>query len=224
LTLPNGFCATVFADGIGHARHLVVAPDGVVYVNTWSGDYYGNETPRPDGFLVALKDTTGAGKADVNERFGETVKSGGAGGTGIGMYKGAIYATSNVPPYGGTPCGRACRRWNAGTLRCREGSRGTSTERTPSRDTDPNRTNSSDSYHHNIGPRSSGTLGGEGTRSVGRRQCAQCSSSIVTAPWEGAKHALNAICISNRFAPKRMYRIEYTILARSLRKFPRTAV
>jgi glucose/arabinose dehydrogenase len=39
LKLPAGFCATVFADGIGHARHLVVAPDGVVYVNTWSGRY-----------------------------------------------------------------------------------------------------------------------------------------------------------------------------------------
>ena len=40
LKLPDGFCATVFADGIGHARHLTVAPSGVVYVNTWSGDYY----------------------------------------------------------------------------------------------------------------------------------------------------------------------------------------
>ena len=45
LTLPPGFCASVFADGIGHARHLVVAPNGVVYVNTWSGRYYGNDTP-----------------------------------------------------------------------------------------------------------------------------------------------------------------------------------
>jgi hypothetical protein len=34
ITLPPGFCATVFADKIGHARHLVVAPNGVVYVNT----------------------------------------------------------------------------------------------------------------------------------------------------------------------------------------------
>ena len=34
ITLPPGFCATVFADDIGHARHLVVAPNGVVYVNT----------------------------------------------------------------------------------------------------------------------------------------------------------------------------------------------
>src|SRR5882724_3802880 len=45
LQLPAGFCATVFADGIGHARHMVVAPSGALYVNTWSGRYYGDDTP-----------------------------------------------------------------------------------------------------------------------------------------------------------------------------------
>lgn len=34
ITLPPGFCASVFADHIGHARQMVVAPGGV-YVNTW---------------------------------------------------------------------------------------------------------------------------------------------------------------------------------------------
>ncbi len=95
LKLPAGFCATIFADGIGHARHLVVAPSGVVYVNTWSGRYYGNDTPHAGGFLVALQDTTGTGKADVNQRFGETVQNGGAGGTGIGLYHGALFAEIN---------------------------------------------------------------------------------------------------------------------------------
>jgi glucose/arabinose dehydrogenase/mono/diheme cytochrome c family protein len=95
LKLPPGFCATVFADGVGHARHLVVAPNGVVYVNTWSGRYYGNDRPHDGGFLVALQDTTGTGKADLNQRFGETVQSGGAGGTGIGLYKGALFAEIN---------------------------------------------------------------------------------------------------------------------------------
>ena len=85
LTLPAGFCATIFADDIGHARHLVVASDGVVYVNTWSGDYYGNDVPHAGGFLVALQDTSGAGRANVDQRFGETAQSGGAGGTGIGL-------------------------------------------------------------------------------------------------------------------------------------------
>jgi glucose/arabinose dehydrogenase/mono/diheme cytochrome c family protein len=95
LKLPPGFCATVFADGIGHARQLVVASNGVVYVNTWSGRYYGNDTPHAGGFLVALQDTTGAGKANVNERFGESVQSGGAGGTGIGLYKDSLFAEIN---------------------------------------------------------------------------------------------------------------------------------
>jgi glucose/arabinose dehydrogenase len=95
LKLAAGFCASIFADGIGHARHLVVAPNGVVYVNTWSGRYYGNDTPHAGGFLVALQDTTGAGKADVNQRFGETVQSGGAGGTGIGLYHGELFAEIN---------------------------------------------------------------------------------------------------------------------------------
>src|SRR5262249_10355997 len=63
ITLPRGFCATVFADNIGHARHLVVSPSGIVYVNTWSGRYYGNDRPPPGGFLVALQDTKGDGHA-----------------------------------------------------------------------------------------------------------------------------------------------------------------
>ena len=95
LQLPAGFCATVFAEGIGHARHLVVASNGVVYVNTWSGRYYGNDTPPAGGFVVALQDTTGSGKADVVQRFGATAESGGAGGTGIVLYKGAVYAEIN---------------------------------------------------------------------------------------------------------------------------------
>jgi len=95
LTLPAGFCATVFADGIGHARHMVVSPSGVVYVNTWSGRYYGNTPPHPGGFLVALQDTKGAGHADVIRRFGPTPETGGHGGTGIGLYKGFLYAENN---------------------------------------------------------------------------------------------------------------------------------
>jgi glucose/arabinose dehydrogenase/mono/diheme cytochrome c family protein len=95
LTLPAGFCATIFADGIGHTRHLAVSEAGVVYANTWSGRYYGNDVPHAGGFLVALKDTNADGKADVNERFGATVQSGGAGGTGIGIYKGWLYAELN---------------------------------------------------------------------------------------------------------------------------------
>jgi glucose/arabinose dehydrogenase/mono/diheme cytochrome c family protein len=95
LTLPDGFCATVFADSIGHARHLAVGPNGTVYVNTWSGVYYGKDTPPAGGFLVALRDTTGDGRADVMARFGDSVQSGGAGGTGLRLYNGALYAEAN---------------------------------------------------------------------------------------------------------------------------------
>ncbi len=95
LKLPGGFCATIFADGIGYARHMAVAPDNVVYVNTWSGRYYGNKPPHPGGFLVALQDTTGSGKANVIKRFGDTVQMGGAGGVGIALYKNAVYAEIN---------------------------------------------------------------------------------------------------------------------------------
>jgi glucose/arabinose dehydrogenase/mono/diheme cytochrome c family protein len=95
LTLPAGFCATIFADGIGHARHMVAAANGVLYVNTWSGRYYGNQPPHEGGFLVALQDKSGSGKADVTERFGGTVQSGDHGGTGIGIYKGSLFAETN---------------------------------------------------------------------------------------------------------------------------------
>jgi glucose/arabinose dehydrogenase len=90
LKLPAGFCASVFADDVGHARHLVVAPSGVVYVNTWSGRYYGGEAAHPGGFLVALQ-STGDGRANAIKRFGATAESGGHGGTGIALYKGALY-------------------------------------------------------------------------------------------------------------------------------------
>jgi glucose/arabinose dehydrogenase/mono/diheme cytochrome c family protein len=94
LKLPPGFCATVFADSIGHARHLVVGSTGVVYVNTWSGDYYNFDKVHEGGFIVALQDKSGIGKADVIERFGDTEKTG-AGGTGIGIYKGWLYTEIN---------------------------------------------------------------------------------------------------------------------------------
>ena len=95
ITLPSGFCATVFADHIGHARQMAFGPNGVLYVNTWSGSYYRNDTPPPGGFLVALQDTKGEGRADVVTRFGSGAESGNAGGTGIALYNGALYAETN---------------------------------------------------------------------------------------------------------------------------------
>jgi glucose/arabinose dehydrogenase len=95
ITLPSGFCATVFADNLGHVRHMAVAPNGVLYVNSWSGRYYHNDTPPAGGFLVALKDSNNVGRADVIERFGDGIPQGSAGGTGIAVYNGAVYAEQN---------------------------------------------------------------------------------------------------------------------------------
>jgi glucose/arabinose dehydrogenase len=95
ITLSPGFCATVFADNLGHVRHMVVAPNGVLYVNTWSGRYYHNAPPPAGGFLIALSDSKGIGKADMIERFGAGVSEGSAGGTGIGLHNGALYAEQN---------------------------------------------------------------------------------------------------------------------------------
>ncbi len=95
ITLPKGFCATVFADNIGHARQMAVAADGTLYVNTWSGVYYKNNEPAQGGFIVALKDSDQDGRAEVIQRFGESVTDGGHGGTGIALYGGAVYAEIN---------------------------------------------------------------------------------------------------------------------------------
>jgi len=95
ITLPPGFCATVFADTIGHARHIIVNSNGDVYVNTWGGKYY--TTPaHPGGYLVALRDTSKDGVADVVKRFGPDSLRGSGGGTGIGIYKGSLYAEQFV--------------------------------------------------------------------------------------------------------------------------------
>jgi glucose/arabinose dehydrogenase len=103
LKLPDGFCATVFADNIGHARHIAVSSNGDVYVNTWSGRYY--NTPAPaGGFIVALRDTNNDGKADIIKRFGPDSAHGNAGGTGIGIYNAQLYAEES-----GASAGRIVR-------------------------------------------------------------------------------------------------------------------
>jgi glucose/arabinose dehydrogenase len=95
LSLSPGFCATVFADNLGHLRHMVVAPDGTLYANSWSGRYFAGSPAPPGGFLIALKDTHGDGHADRIERFGATPAAGGTGGNGIALYNGALYADDN---------------------------------------------------------------------------------------------------------------------------------
>ncbi len=96
LSLPPGFCATIFADNVGHARHMAVAADGTVYVNTWSGPYYSSGSPPPaGGFLVALRDADKDGKAETVTRFGPGAARGNAGGTGIAIYRDGLYVETN---------------------------------------------------------------------------------------------------------------------------------
>ena len=112
ITLSPGFCATVFADDLGHLRHLAFGPGGVLYANTWSGQYYANSPAPAGGFLIALKDTNGDGKADQVTRFGQTQAEGDKGGVGVAVYKGYVYAEANdkIVRYaigaGGVPAGR----------------------------------------------------------------------------------------------------------------------
>jgi len=78
IRLPEGFCAAIVADDVGPARHIVVAPNGDVFVAIR------NRSSARGGILV-LRDTTGDGAADIAIRFGEN------GGTGIALRAGYLY-------------------------------------------------------------------------------------------------------------------------------------
>jgi glucose/arabinose dehydrogenase len=91
LTLPAGFCATVFADSLGHTRHIAVAANGDVYINTTPARGASSEV-HPGGVVVALRDTNHDGRADVVARFGPDGATPKAGGTGIAVYGGYVYA------------------------------------------------------------------------------------------------------------------------------------
>src|SRR4029077_10427961 len=86
LTLPEGFCAVVVADQVGAARHLTVAPNGDLFVALAGGR-------SSAGGVLALRDTSGDGKADVRETFGSE------GGTGIALGKGVLYASTGTTVY-----------------------------------------------------------------------------------------------------------------------------
>jgi glucose/arabinose dehydrogenase len=87
LQLPPGFCATVFAQDVAGARHIVVAPNGDVFVNTQARS--GRDAPASANgpAILALRDTNADGKVDVRQRFAA------GGGTGIALDGNALYAT-----------------------------------------------------------------------------------------------------------------------------------
>jgi glucose/arabinose dehydrogenase len=95
LKLPPGFTATVFAEGIGSARHIAAAPNNNIYVNTWRSPYDTTRRTPPGGFVVGLRDTNGDGKADLIRRFGTTSESGSKGGTGIAIGNGLLFVEAD---------------------------------------------------------------------------------------------------------------------------------
>jgi glucose/arabinose dehydrogenase len=84
ITLPDGFCATVFADSVGGPRHIAVAANGDVFVQLLS-TARGSESGTGKGGILALRDTNHDGRADTTARFGKI------GGTGIGLHGGFLY-------------------------------------------------------------------------------------------------------------------------------------
>src|SRR3984957_19949567 len=92
ITLPSGFCALVAADWLGAARHMVVAPNGDLYVALQTG-------PKGGGGVVALRSTKGDGHFDMKAAFGEGSS------TGIGLRNGYLYVAkmNSVERYKMTP-------------------------------------------------------------------------------------------------------------------------
>lgn len=85
LALPDGFEAVVVADSVGRARHIAVNENGDIYMKL--------RGVTPQGGSVALRDTTGDGKADIIKYFG-TYKDPRSYGTAMRIHNGYIYFTT----------------------------------------------------------------------------------------------------------------------------------
>ena len=94
IKLPAGFCAVLAADGLGTARHLVVAPNGDAYVALQGG------RGGAGGGIVALRDAEGDGRFEVKERLASTASV-----TGIELRNGYLYfaTPTTVERYKMTP-------------------------------------------------------------------------------------------------------------------------
>ncbi|MDH5604018.1 MAG: PQQ-dependent sugar dehydrogenase [Cyclobacteriaceae bacterium] len=87
LSLPGGFSALVVIDSLkGRARQLTVNSNGDVYVKLRFGDEQGGN--------AALRDTTGDGKADIVQHFGQY--EGRSYGTEMMIHDGYLYFSSEL--------------------------------------------------------------------------------------------------------------------------------
>lgn len=92
LFLPEGFQALVVADSTGHARHLAVNDNGDIYIKLSSSD-------KMRGGNIALRDTTGDGKADIIVRFGGLDEKRTSYGTGMLIHNDYLYFSSATNLY-----------------------------------------------------------------------------------------------------------------------------
>jgi glucose/arabinose dehydrogenase len=86
ITLPPGFCAVVVADHLGAARHMVLTPNGDLFVAINQGA----RDPVPPFGIIALRDANGDGKAEIVQGFNP-----GKGGSGIDWGNGRLYFGEN---------------------------------------------------------------------------------------------------------------------------------
>lgn len=86
LTLPPGFCATLFATALGAPRHMAVAPNGdvLVIVNPYATAAEAGGA-RQGGSLMLLRDANGDGKAEVVKKLAP------GSGSGVGLHGGYVY-------------------------------------------------------------------------------------------------------------------------------------
>jgi len=80
LTLPPGFSAHIIIDSLGKARHLVVTPEGIIYVKL-------AKAKNGKGIMILHEDASG--RATITGGFGDY------GGTGIYRKGNYLYASSN---------------------------------------------------------------------------------------------------------------------------------
>jgi len=85
ITLPTGFQTVLFADNLGKARHITVAPNGDVYVKL--------DSKKNGNTIIRLVDTNKDGVAEDISGFGNYT------GTGIAIKNGYLYASSNTDVY-----------------------------------------------------------------------------------------------------------------------------
>jgi glucose/arabinose dehydrogenase len=70
LTLPSGFCATLFAESLAAPRQMDVAPNGDVIVGL-RGARPQNAPPQPGGVAI-LRDANKDGRAELRSKFGDS--------------------------------------------------------------------------------------------------------------------------------------------------------